>query len=51
MRYGDAFQEASPSSATRISEISSLAEDRRMMKSVERNGGRKVRPSAKNTGF
>ncbi len=41
----------SPRSATKISVMASLADERRMVNSVDRKGGRKVNPSATYTGF
>ena len=45
IKYGDLWVE-SPSSVIKISVKDSLADERRMVNSVDRNGGRKLRPSA-----
>ena len=41
----------SPSSATRISVKASLVDERRAVNSGDKNGGKKLRPSAKKTGL
>ena len=43
--YGDLWVE-SPSSATKISVKPSLVEERRAVNSGDKNGGKKLRPSA-----